>query len=438
MKYILQLATLLSLAFATLTATAQNNGSNSPYSRYGYGLLNDGGNAFNKAMGGTAYGFRKGNELNQKNPASYSAIDSLSFLFDFGLTMQNGVFKANGRKIHAQNTAIDYISAGFRLAPRFGMSLGLMPYTSIGYNISQEKPIQTVPTEINQTTTFSGEGGLHIVYLGFGWEPIRNFSIGFNAGYLWGDLSHTVYNDFDDNNINTTQQLYRTDLRSYKIDFGAQYSFLLSKKNKLTLGLTYGLGHDIDRDAVFYDQNIASTGDIHTDTLTARNAYALPHTFGAGVTWEWNKKLRIGVDYTAELWSKAKMPGEITEETNGDRHYTCGTGSLTNRHKVNFGLEYVPNEDALKWHRRIRYRAGFSYATPYTKIGEQDGPRSYQASLGCALPISNAYNNRSLINLSFQYERMQPTFKGMVSEEYFRICLGLSFNERWFMKWKAE
>ena len=33
---------------------------------------------------------------------------------------------------------------------------------------------------------------------------------------------------------------------------------------------------------------------------------------------------------------------------------------------------------------------------------------------------------------------MQPKFKGMVSEEYFRICLGLSFNERWFMKWKAE
>lgn len=54
------------LAVMPLGALAQTNGSNSPYSRYGFGLLGDGGNAFNKGMAGTAYGMRNGTELNTK------------------------------------------------------------------------------------------------------------------------------------------------------------------------------------------------------------------------------------------------------------------------------------------------------------------------------------------------------------------------------------
>lgn len=89
------------LAVMPLGALAQTNGSNSPYSRYGFGLLGDGGNAFNKGMAGTAYGMRNGTELNTKNPASYAAIDSLSFLFDVGVSLQNGNFSQNGTKTNA-------------------------------------------------------------------------------------------------------------------------------------------------------------------------------------------------------------------------------------------------------------------------------------------------------------------------------------------------
>ena len=65
------------LAVLPLCVAAQTNGSNSPYSRYGFGLLGDGGNAFNKGMSGTAYAMRNGKEINTKNPASYAALDSL-------------------------------------------------------------------------------------------------------------------------------------------------------------------------------------------------------------------------------------------------------------------------------------------------------------------------------------------------------------------------
>lgn len=60
---------------------AQNN-TNSPYTRYGYGHLSDQGSSNSKAMGGVAYGLRDGSQVNFANPASYTAVDSLTFIFD--------------------------------------------------------------------------------------------------------------------------------------------------------------------------------------------------------------------------------------------------------------------------------------------------------------------------------------------------------------------
>lgn len=58
---------------------AQNN-TNSPYTRYGYGHLADQGSSNSKAMGGVAYGLRDGTQVNFANPASYTAVDSLTFI----------------------------------------------------------------------------------------------------------------------------------------------------------------------------------------------------------------------------------------------------------------------------------------------------------------------------------------------------------------------
>ena len=88
MIHLKKLLLLSALTVCSGLVTAQTNGSNSPYSRYGFGLLNDRAQGFNKGMSGLAYGMRNGKELNAKNPASYSSIDSLSFIFDIGLSLQ--------------------------------------------------------------------------------------------------------------------------------------------------------------------------------------------------------------------------------------------------------------------------------------------------------------------------------------------------------------
>lgn len=421
----------------TGSVCAQTNGSNSPYSRYGFGLLGDGGNAFNKGMAGTAYGMANGQELNTKNPASYSAIDSLTMLFDFGLSLQNGNLQYNGRKTNAKNTSIDYITSGFRISRGLGMSVGLIPYSTIGYETSTESTVQNGPATVTQTNTFTGDGGLHEVYVGLGWAPFKPFSVGVNAGYLWGDMTHTSSMGFDDTNVRGNTQTYYTDLRTYKIDFGVQLTLPLGKKNSLTLGLTYGLGHDIKSDAYYYNYVTESSSVVSGDTLKCDKAYQLPHTLGAGLTWTHNNSLRIGVDYTFQKWSDVKSPTVVTDAY-GTQSYTAQKGSYTDMHKISAGVEYVPDAQSIRWRKRVRYRAGFSFTTPYTKIDGHDGPNNFLASVGVSLPISNRFNSRSLFHVSAQYERVNPKTAGMITENYFRISLGITFNERWFMKWKAE
>ena len=119
--------TLLALmwaAAASLPALAQTNGSNSSYSRFGLGTSSDQAQGFNRSMGGVAQGLRNGQYANRQNPASYSAIDSLSFIFDVGMGLQFGRFTQGGSTANARNTSLEYVNAGFRVAKGLGMNFG--------------------------------------------------------------------------------------------------------------------------------------------------------------------------------------------------------------------------------------------------------------------------------------------------------------------------
>ena len=58
------------------------------------------------------------------------------------------------------------------------------------------------------------------------------------------------------------------------------------------------------------------------------------------------------------------------------------------------------------------------------------------ASIGFGIPIFNAWNNRSILNISGQY--VHRSADNLITENTFRINIGLTFNERWFAKWKVE
>ena len=155
-----------------------------------------------------------------------------------------------------------------------------------------------------------------------------------------------------------------------------------------------------------------------------------------GLAWRHKNSLRVGVDYNFQKWADVKYPTLVSQGSS--QLYVPATGGFSNRHRVTVGAEYIPNPNGSRWRQLVRYRMGFSMATPYTRVNGQDGPYDYNVSLGVGLPIINRWNNRSILNISAQYERVQPKVAGMITENYLRLCIGISFNERWFMKWQVE
>ena len=137
----------LLLMMVTGTAIAQNN-TNSPYTRYGYGDLSDQSFGNSKAMGGIAFGLRDGAQINPLNPASYTAIDSLTFIFEGGVSLQNMNISGSGVKLNAKNSSFDYLAMQFRLHPRIAMSIGLLPFSNVGYTVSDTQAA-TDPTTGN-------------------------------------------------------------------------------------------------------------------------------------------------------------------------------------------------------------------------------------------------------------------------------------------------
>ena len=408
-----------------------NNGSNSPYSRYGFGLMNDRAQGFNKGMAGLGLGMRHNEQVNYKNPASYSAIDSLTFLFDIGASLQYAHFESGNSSKNLNNSTVDYITAAFRLAPRLGMTLGLVPYSTIGYKMTTTSSIAQPTGEIKQTETYKGDGGLQQVFAGIGYEPIRNLSVGANFGYVWGSLNHSVGASFNNNNISSRQRKYDADIRTYKVDLGVQYEQRVNRNNTLIIGATYGIGHNVNRTANYYDQRVTSGQGTIGDTLRLSNAFEMPHCFAVGAVWNHRDRLRVGFDYSLELWDGCKAPQFINNQ------YTVSTSAYQDKHQFIVGAEYVKNPYGLRFRDRIRYRFGASYTSPYIKVNGQDGPTSYTASLGIGIPILNYWSRNSVLNISAQYERVEPSAT-LMAENYLRLCIGITFNEAWFSKWKVK
>lgn len=432
------------LSAAILLATiaqgaAAQSGTNSPYSQFGLGMLSDQSTGFNRAMNGVGIGFHDGNQINYQNPASYAYIDSLSFIFDAGVGGQITRFKEAGNTRNIGNANFEYVVAGFRAFNHLGMSFGLLPYTNVGYSYSATQAVGDAGGT-QAVNTYHGSGGLHQAYLGIGWEPISGLAVGVNASYLFGDYTRTLTTSYSDAYANTLTKTYTADVRSYKLEFGAQYTHRLSPKDALTVGLTYGLGHKIGGEPrLDIISTNALTGVADTTSFESSAAHKLqleiPTTLAAGLTYNHDNSLKVGLDYSLQKWAKIEAPSYLGG-TEGQGTYTMQTGMYKDRHRVALGADWCPRSTSHSLARRIHYRAGVGYATPYYYINGQDGPKEMSASIGFGIPITNSYNNRSLLNISAQW--VHQSAKNMITDNTFRLTIGLTFNERWFAKWKVD
>ena len=431
-------------AWAFNHVQAQSNGTNSSYSRFGLGLPTDQSQSFNRSMGGVAQGLRSSYRINLQNPASYSAIDSLTFIFDVGLSVQRTFMKQDGMSKTLNNTSFDFVNAAFRLRKNLGMSLGFVPYTRIGYSFYTDKPAKNDATIIthqefksSDTSGTQTTGGLHQAYIGAGWEPLKGFSIGANFGILWGNINHYMQESTTQNGATLSADNIRvydtSSLFTWKGDVGVQYQTLLNNKNRLTLGATVGIGHTINSESKHIETS---------DTTSTEKGYQIPWTYSIGVAWEHAERLTLAADFTFEQWGKCTTPQfDATAKT-----LSPATGIYENRFRVNTGLEYVPARYDRRYSKRINYRVGAFYSSPYVKVNGMQGHREFGLTAGIGLPLTNTITHMtvqniytpSYLNIGVQWTNRSASSSSLITENIIQLNIGVTFNERWFQKWKFK
>ena len=417
------------LMAATVNGAWAQGGTNSPYSQFGIGALSDQSQSMSRGMNGVGYGLRQGNIVNTLNPASYSGVDSLTMLFDMGVSGQFTHYEEGKLRRNASLASFEYVVGSFRAWKNVGVSFGLLPYSSVGYEYATSSRDQNLG---QLTESFTGSGGLHEVFLGFGWRLLKPLSIGVNAGYLWGSIDRSVLPDADAT-ANSLRKNYSTSVSNYKLDIGAQWVQPIGRFDRLTLGAVVGLGHNLKNDA---EMTIVSTNQLSnssdTTALKLTDAFELPMSFGVGAAYQHAGKLTLAADFTLDKWGDVKFPTFTGNE------YKLQSGLLKDRMKMSVGLDWLPNPSQMggRFLEHVHYRLGAGYATPYYYINGKEGPKELSVSAGFGIPIVNMHNNRSVLNISGQWVRSSAT--DFLTENYFRINIGVTFNERWFMKWKVD
>lgn len=414
------------LIAATVTMASAQSSTKSPYSQFGIGILSDRSQGMSRGMNGVGVALQQSDQVNTLNPASYGNVDSLTMLFDASVTGQATNFKEGSSKQNATTASFDYIVASFRAWRNVGVSLGVLPLSNIGYSYTTST---TVSHEYGKmTSAYSGEGGLHEAYIGLGWHALKPLSIGFNAGYIWGDIDRSVLTA--NSNFGSLMKSYSTTVQSYKLDFGIQWRQPVGKKDAITLGATLGVGHKLGANPKL---DIINVSKADTTTTTIKNGLELPWSWAVGLAWQHSNSLAIAADMEMQQWSRTVFPTYI----NGTYSASTTENQLSDRMKLNVGAEWTPAADDVNHYlRRVHYRLGAGLSTPYYKIEGQDGPRDLSVTLGLGLPIQNRHNSRSTLNVSAQW--VHSSAKNFITENMFRINVGITFNERWFAKWKVE
>ncbi|CEA17133.1 hypothetical protein ING2E5B_2408 [Fermentimonas caenicola] len=437
----------LLIAFLTITTVilAQQVGSNSPYGRYGFGVLSNPALGASEAMGGISYGLRRSQQVNPGNPASYSELDSLTFIFDLGVSAQLSSMSDGVNSRDFYNGNLDYIALQFPLFRNMGGSVGLLPYSKVGYNFGNRRSL----SDIQYLETYRGTGGLSQVYFGAAWEPFKSLSIGANVSYLFGNFSHSRISTPVTSNALISEGKNRFSIRELKYDLGLQYSYNISNTKSITFGAVYS--PQITTKADVYSSVMNYTSDpyqspdlepvqiISSDTLSGEG-FQIPQTFGAGLTYQ-TENFLVGVDGTYQLWKNSAYSSQLDGLTDNSRY--------NDLYRINAGAEYVIDPYSQNFFNRIRFRGGISYSNSYINVSVSNPESSqnigmgsyneYGINIGLGLPFHDLRTGHlSMLNIGFGYSRQDPNSQFMVGQDMFKISVNMNVNELWFFKRQFE
>lgn len=442
---------IINLGFCIAQFIAQNN-TFSGYSRYGVGDIQENSLISQKGMNSTGLAFPVDTTapafINIQNPATLSHL-RLSTIEASGFYYQTNIINKNNYKVHQSTANFNNLVIGFPIKKHSGFCFGILPYSFVGYQIQHNEYISNVG---NVNYVFEGSGGLNNVFASYGFsikkyfkkqdtlyrhlkEFIKHFSFGFSAHYLFGELANTAIVNYPSNSTYynfVNDQRYR--INGLTADIGAYSSIELNQQKNtfLNVGLTYSLPSSflkVSQDYIAYNFSYTYFGEKYiVDTLQyAENEIGnmkLPSSTGLGISYIIANKLGIGVDIKYTNWN--------------NYHFAQTTTNVTNNIEINLGGYYQPDRFATsktQYFNKVIYRCGIGYNSGYQVYQNKSIPL-YSISAGVSLPMG-LYRAFSALHLAFQYQ-MKGQKDFILRENIFKIHIGVTLNDRWFIKYKYD
>lgn len=400
-KYILVI-----LANVMAIGMIAQNATSSPTSRYGYGELNNNLPGAYRAMGGIGVGMRSNKAINSLQPASYTACDSMTFMFDVaGSFLYTNYGDSYGQR-NKINGNLEYITMQFPIwRQHIAMSLGVNPYSAVGYDFTLKDSINT---DYYYSQSYRGVGGFTQVYGGLSFNICDWVALGINAYYMFGNIEQARSLSFTDASMDSVQLVEKLTANSLRLRYGIQL-FHTFGKHTVTLGGVFENKQPFSR--MNYEQIETTTVDTVTLVDTG---FEMPMMYAAGLSYNYDNRILVGADYMCHDWAGAKYFGK--------------TNSLRKRHRWALGAEYRNDPLSRKYVDQIYWRLGVNYTTSYTS---QHNDAELGLGFGVGFPLRTA---GTVINATLEYGKRGH--KDVLKENYLRLVINASISEHWFFKRK--
>ena len=398
----------------------------SPFTRLGIGAPLPTQFSVNRGMGGLAYGYRSAINVNHANPASYANIKLTTL--ETAL-YADGKWLSDGENTHKTGTAgLGYFAFGFPAAKFWGLSVGLIPFSGISYDVLDKGNITATGDTLD--FRYKGDGTWYQVYIGNGFDikidSTKKLSVGLNIGYVFGTIEREIRESFPalENSIGT-HSVETLSARDFVFHPGLQY------RQSLKNGMTYTLGAvcfipnklNLKRDYWWGRSVITETNSFPIDTIlesnNQKNNVNLPLRIGGGFTLG-SKDWLAGADVTWENYEKLELFGEADVLAQNALQFSAGV-SFTTKDRKPTNAKAPPV-----------YRFGFNYSTGRYKING-NSLSEYGVTAGIGLNISRL---GSQLNLSLQAGQRGSLLKHPVRETFLQTTIGITLNDKWFIKRK--
>lgn len=411
------------LLFVFSEESNSQNIQTSPMSRYGYGTLVDQSPTAYKGMGGVGVALRESNVVNFKNPASLSAIDSLSFVLDIGLTSELKKLNDDSYSKYTFQSNIDYIAFQLPIFKTIGVAAGITPFSRVGYNMANKQLIPSFE-DVYFVQNFTGKGSFQNLFVSTGFHLFKGLSLGLKANYLFGKIEHSIVSLPTSSSINNRFEDISYRISSWSPTFGIQYEFKRNT-NAFVLGTSFSpqislpikVSHTIDK-----NYGDALKPDISLEDPKLETAFPLSLSFGASYLYD-NKLLAAG-DVKLVKWGSVP------------NIYKSQDIELKDAYEVSLGVSYLKDKFSRKYRDRIIYKGGFNYSAPYFSHNKLGSASLITVALGMGLPIHVNDERTSYFNLSLEYSKNLQKGSLYVNENLLRLSLSINFNETWFRKLK--